>query len=88
MKRPTFFFNTLKVPLYFYKFTKFRDQKIKKKSRLFQYVTKILFISASLNNIFHKNYKKPYNICNVFLKFVLIFTLSSRFIIITFLQEK
>ena len=31
MKRPTFFFNILKVPLYFYKFTKFRDQKIKKK---------------------------------------------------------
>ena len=51
-------------------FTKFLDQQIqKKKCRLFQYVNKTLFIPATLNNVFHKNYEKPYNFYNVFLKF-------------------
>ena len=91
MKRSTIFFNILKLPLYFYMFTKFHDQKIKKKkkkSRLFQYVNKILLIAATLNNIFHKNYEKLYNFCNVFLKFVSIFILSRSFIMISFLHPK
>ena len=89
MKRSTIFFNILKLPLYFYMFTKFHDQQIKKKkSRLFQYVNKILLIAATLNNIFHKNYEKLYNFCNVFLKFVSIFILSRSFIMITFLHPK
>ena len=33
MKRSTIFFNILKLPLYFYMFTKFHDQQIKKKKK-------------------------------------------------------
>ena len=59
MKRPVFL-NISKFELHFYMFTKFLDKQIqKKKCRLFQYVNKTLFIPATLNNAFHKNYEKP-----------------------------
>ena len=75
---------------FIFMFTKFLISKFKnKKYRLFQYVDKTLFIiPATLNNIFHKNYEKPYNFCNVFLKFLSICTLSRSFIMTTFLQQK
>ena len=67
----------------------FTIRKFKKtKCHLFQYVNKILFIPATLNNIFEKNYEKPYKFCNIFLKYASIITVTSSFIIITFLQQK
>ena len=90
MKKPTIFFFT--VSNFHFIFTclqNFTIRKFKKtKCRLFLYVNKILFIPATLNNIFDKNYKKFYNFANGFLKFVSIFTLSCGFIISTLLQSK
>ena len=88
MKRPTVFFNILKLQLHFYMFTKLLGEQIIKKNALFQYVHKTLFIPATLSNAFHKNYKKPYNFSNVLLEFHSIYTLSRSFIMTTFLRQK
>ena len=64
----------------------FMTSKLQKKvCRLFQYVNKNLFIAPTLNNILDKNYEKPYNLCNLFFKFVSSFTLSRSFIMTSYL---
>ena len=60
----------------------------KRKCRLLEYVNKFLLIPATLNNIFNKNCEKSFKFCNVFFKFVSLFTLSHSFIMTTFLQQK
>ena len=64
----------------------FMTSKLQRKvCRLFQYVNKNLFIAPNLNNILDKNYEKPYNLCNLFLKFVSSVTLSRSFITTSYL---
>ena len=43
--------------------------------------------ACSLNNIFDRNGQKSFDFCDVFFKFVSLFTLSRRFIMTAFLQE-
>ena len=44
-------------------------------------------VACSLNNIFDRNGQKSFDFCDVFFKFVSLFTLSRRFIMTAFLQE-
>ena len=61
---------------------------IKRKCCLLEYVNKILLIPVTLNNVFDNNCKTYFKVCNVFFKFVSIFTLSRSFVMTTFLQQK
>ena len=64
----------------------FMTGKLQKKlCRLLQYVNQNLFIAQTLNNIFDENYEKPYNVWNLFLKFVSSVRLSRSFIMISYL---
>ena len=80
------YFETFTLFLHVYKIA--WSQNFIKKCCPFQYVNKILLIPTTVNNIFHKNYEISYDICNIFLKFVSIFTLWRSFIMTTFLQQK
>ena len=83
------FWHIFKLPLHFTCLQNFMIRKFKKtKCDLLQYLNKTSFFVATLNNIFDKNCEKYYNFSNKFLKYVYIFTLSSSFIISTFLQQK
>ena len=83
MKRSTIFLYILKLRLCVYKFTKFNDQQnLKKKKK-----KKKKNAACSLNNIFDRNGQKSFDFCDVFFKFVSLFTLSRRFIMTAFLQE-
>ena len=58
-----------------------------KKRNRFEYVNKSFVIPTTLNNILDK-YEKSFNSCNVFFKFLSIFTLSRNFMKTTSLQYK
>ena len=76
MKRPTIFFKYFETSTSFLHVYKITWLANKKKSFMFQYVNKTLFIPATLNYVFYKNYEKSYSFCNIFLKFDSICTLS------------
>ena len=90
MKRPTIFMT------YFHSSDQFvhvhtvllAQKFLQKKWHLFQYVKKMLLIPATLNNILNKNYEKFYRFCNIFSKFLSLFTLSHNVIMATFLEQK
>ena len=82
MKRPAIFYIFFNVHFVFTFLQNFMISKFKKKCHLLEYVNKILLISATLNNIFDKNCEKSFNFCNVFFKFLSLFTLSRSFIMI------
>ena len=60
---------------------------IKIKCELLEYVKQILVILATLNNIFDKNSEKSYKFCNVFFKFLSLFTMSHIFVMTTYFKE-
>ena len=71
MKRPPVFFNYFKTStsfLHVYKISWSANKKKKMLSVAICELNLVCFIPATLNSIFHKNYEKPYNFCNVFLK--------------------
>ena len=90
MKRPTIFMTYFHSSDQFvHVLTVLLAQKfLQKKWHLFQYVKKMLLIPATLNNILNKNYEKFYRFCNIFSKFLSLFTLSHNVIMATFLEQK
>ena len=90
MKRPTIFF--LYFETFHFVFTTLQNfmisKLIKRKCCPLEYVNKILLIPVTLNNVFDNNCKTYFKVCNVFFKFVSIFTLSRSFVMTTFLQQK
>lgn len=81
-----FFFNIFKLPIFHYMFTKFHDQQVTKKNYAvyFNMWTKACLLHQ-IWTIFLINYEKPYNLWNLFLKFVSSVTLSRSFIMTSYL---